>query len=344
MYRLYRELPVGIENIWVSSVTEADLFKCMFILCIIRMFYFRLYKKRGIASSIKLGLVGFFCTLAYHDVLYLVFKGYGAMLTKIDVTYGFYNTGYQKGFGVYQWIARNYKVPYPEEMNDFTWVKYFRPKDMLEFDWWDWPWLSINLILGYFDLLLSTLQLSFISKGLISVYTFVLKYIIDYKTIVDLAYFIDHYVVWNSIRATITFGFMVRMTRNRWPYAMRWHWSICQIFDLFLSIWVQFCTKLYQRGYASLWVRNFCHLHMVVTIGAIIIMMLHAVCFQYYYLPFFTETAEMHSGPKLRGMHPDDGGYCCWQDVPLSNRNRFKLWWGWLGKPRNNFDKGKKKN
>jgi len=344
MYRFYRELPPGaIDNVWVSTVTEADIFKCMFILCIIRMFYFRIYKKRGIVSSIKLGLVGFCCALAYHDVLHLMFKGYAVMLTKIDVTYGFYNTGYQKGFGIYQWIARNYRAPYPDEITDFSWIQSFRPKDMLAFDWWDWPWLTVNLILGYLVLFLNFIQLGFISNSLLAIYSFLLKYVIDYKTIVDLAYFIDYYIGWHSIRATVIFGFMVRMTRSRWPYAMRWHWSICQIYDLFLSIWVQFCTKLYQRGYASAWVRNFCHLHMVVTIGSVIIMMLYAVSFQYYYVPFFTETGEMHSGPKLRGQHPDDGGYCSWQDIPLAKRNRLRLWWGWLGKSKNDREKEKQK-
>ena len=343
MYQLFREIPTNIDNVWVSTITEGDIYKCMFLLCVIRMFYFRLYKKRGIVSSIKLGLVGFLCALAYHDVLFLTFRGYGVMLTRIDLTYGFYNTSYQKGFGISKWIARNYNAPYPDELTDFTWVKYFRPKDIFDSDWWDWPWLLINILLGYFDMFFNFIKLGFISKAVISVYGFLLKYVLDYKTIVDLAYFIDYYVGWGSIRATVTFGFMVRMTRSKWPYAMRWHWSICQIYDLFLSIWVEFCTKLYQRGFGSLWIRNFCHLHMVLTIAGIIIMMLHAVCFQYYYIPFFTETAEMHSGPKLRGTHPDDGGYCSWQDIPLARRNRFRLWWGWLGKSKKDVENERRK-
>ena len=84
----------------------------------------------------------------------------------------------------------------------------------------------------------------------------------------------------------------------------------------------------------------------------ILLGLLHALCGQYFYFPFFTETTELHIGPR-----PKDsiysGGYTIWQNKRAfmisreastrlgkyrsgTIRNAYsllpRLWYGWLGR------------
>ena len=69
--------------------------------------------------------------------------------------------------------------------------------------------------------------------------------------------------------------------------------------------------------------------------------MLHAICGQYFYLPFLTENVETHIGKKPQNSIYS-GGYSSWQEglekrqeYTLYNGVQFtfpRLWWGWLGK------------
>ena len=72
--------------------------------------------------------------------------------------------------------------------------------------------------------------------------------------------------------------------------------------------------------------------------------MLHAICGQYFYLPFFTENTEIHIGKRPQNSIYS-GGYTSWQDgsikqveIMTKDRKLFmfpRLWWGWLGKGSN---------
>ena len=64
----------------------------------------------------------------------------------------------------------------------------------------------------------------------------------------------------------------------------------------------------------------------------VLLCLLHAVCGQYFYIPFFVENAELHTGPRPKNS-VYSGGYTSWQDDKEKNRQGKwpKLWYGWLG-------------
>ena len=65
--------------------------------------------------------------------------------------------------------------------------------------------------------------------------------------------------------------------------------------------------------------------------------MLHALCGQYFYIPFFTENVELHIGERDK-LDLYSGGYTAWQDEKTSSSGNFKLklWYGWFGRGTNN--------
>ena len=74
---------------------------------------------------------------------------------------------------------------------------------------------------------------------------------------------------------------------------------------------------------------------------ALYLCMLHAVCGQYFYVPFLTENTEIHIGKRPQNSIYS-GGYTAWQesnnkDFKLGLRDNIKfrfprIWWGWWGK------------
>jgi len=65
--------------------------------------------------------------------------------------------------------------------------------------------------------------------------------------------------------------------------------------------------------------------------------MLHALCGQYFYIPFFTENVELHIGERNK-LDKYSGGYTAWQDKKESTNGKFrpKLWYGWFGRGTDN--------
>jgi hypothetical protein len=66
--------------------------------------------------------------------------------------------------------------------------------------------------------------------------------------------------------------------------------------------------------------------------------LLHALCGQYFYVPFIVENTEIHIGKRpINSIY--SGGFTSWQNADnkwLTKTNRKflfpQLWWGWLGK------------
>jgi hypothetical protein len=50
--------------------------------------------------------------------------------------------------------------------------------------------------------------------------------------------------------------------------------------------------------------------------------MLHALCGQYFYIPFFTENVELHIGERNK-LDKYSGGYTAWQDEKLNSNGKF---------------------
>ena len=74
--------------------------------------------------------------------------------------------------------------------------------------------------------------------------------------------------------------------------------------------------------------------------------LLHAICGQYFYVPFLVDNIELHVGKRPRNSIYS-GGYTSWQegkkrqlDYMIQTNKKFmfpRFWWGWLG--RTNFDR-----
>jgi hypothetical protein len=74
-------------------------------------------------------------------------------------------------------------------------------------------------------------------------------------------------------------------------------------------------------------------------IGFILFGLFHAIWGQYFYVPFFVENTELHTGPRSTDSIYS-GGQTSWQnkDEKEKNANRLfpKLWYGWFGRGTNN--------
>tara|TARA_B100000780_G_C20935945_1_gene373171 strand:+ start:139 stop:639 length:501 start_codon:yes stop_codon:yes gene_type:complete len=68
--------------------------------------------------------------------------------------------------------------------------------------------------------------------------------------------------------------------------------------------------------------------------------MLHAICGQYFYVPFIVENTEIHIGKRPKNSIYS-GGYTSWQEgnakrLEIMTKDNIKfemprLWWGWFG-------------
>ena len=67
-------------------------------------------------------------------------------------------------------------------------------------------------------------------------------------------------------------------------------------------------------------------------LGFLLFALLHAICGQYFYFPFFVENTELHIGPRPKNSIYS-GGKTAWQNEKEANIQRKfpKLWYGWFG-------------
>ena len=162
------------------------------------------------------------------------------------------------------------------------------------------------------------------------------------------------------------YTFITRINKKYCPYLLRWHWTFLITLDYFERPFIALHERLLYYLENILIPNGYfreCQLvtTMIVTLIAaqyifIILGLLHALCGQYFYLPFLTETTEVHVG-----LRPKDsiysGGHTIWQNkraYMISRQASSKLgkyrsgtirsaysflprlWYGWLG--RGNLD------
>ena len=80
-----------------------------------------------------------------------------------------------------------------------------------------------------------------------------------------------------------------------------------------------------------------CFTIIIIHLSFLLFSMLHALCGQYFYIPFFTENVELHIGERNK-LDKYSGGYTAWQDEKTLSNGQFKLklWYGWFGRGTNN--------
>ena len=160
---------------------------------------------------------------------------------------------------------------------------------------------------------------------------------------------------WTQLSSVAAYAVITRIGKRYCPYLVRWHWTFLLIIGLIEQILIYFIYRVYYfQSYVlipqaesfttyvdSNLLLQINILNSVITyivlihIGFVIFGLLHAICGQYFYIPFFVENTELHIGLK-----PKDsvysGGYASWQDSieKKKNFNRLfpKLWYGWFGR------------
>jgi len=168
------------------------------------------------------------------------------------------------------------------------------------------------------------------------------------------------------LSGSIWYAYIVRINKRFCPYLVRWHWTFL--------ITIEYVERpiFFAHGRLLYYLNNVLlpnhYLResqlvtaMIVTLVTThyilnLLCLLHALCGQYFYAPFFTETTEIHIGPR-----PKDsvysGGHTVWQNKRAymisrqasSNLRKYRsgtirsaysllprLWYGWLG--RGNLD------
>jgi hypothetical protein len=161
----------------------------------------------------------------------------------------------------------------------------------------------------------------------------------------------------SQISGIAAYAIITRIGKKYCPYLIRWHWTFLLILGLFESFVINFIYRCYYfrtvtilpqlrifeesgSGDTSLplqvMILNLCIcVPVVLHVGFILFGLLHAICGQYFYVPFIVENVELHIGPR-----PTDsiysGGQTAWQD-PEEKEKRLergipKLWYGWFGR------------
>ena len=144
---------------------------------------------------------------------------------------------------------------------------------------------------------------------------------------------------------------IVRVNKKYCPYLVRWHWTFIMISTCLEGETSRVLYRLYTYIHRVLIpTGRFSEAGLLQTIFTVIVglqffclylAMLHAVCGQYFYVPFITENTEIHIGKRPQNSIYS-GGYTSWQESNarrLEMRTKYnikfefpRLWWGWFGK------------
>ncbi len=158
---------------------------------------------------------------------------------------------------------------------------------------------------------------------------------------------------WAQLSGVAAYAVITRIGKRYCPYLIRWHWTFLLIIGMIEQVFIYFIYRVYYfqsfvlvpKSTSTYVSPNLIFqingLNGVIAcvvlahIGFIIFGLFHAIWGQYFYLPFFVENTELHTGPR-----PKDsiysGGYTSWQDSEEKKKhlNRYltRFWYGWFGK------------
>ena len=161
---------------------------------------------------------------------------------------------------------------------------------------------------------------------------------------------------WNQLSGVAAYAVITRIGKRYCPYLVRWHWTFLLIIGLLEQILIYFIYRVYYfqsfvlipqaesstNNYidtnlllqinALNWIITYV---VLIHIGFVIFGLFHAICGQYFYVPFFVENTELHIGPKPKNS-VYSGGYASWQDSKEKEKNLNRLlpkfWYGWFGR------------
>ena len=176
---------------------------------------------------------------------------------------------------------------------------------------------------------------------------------------------------YSQLRSITLLVLIVRVGKRYCPYLIRWHWTCVFLSNLVDTVlvstirrWTYFNETVLSTKLTSIYIEleqtfpdsqlkealdnhpdyktlELQHSLVTSSIGIIIMLqigfsifgMFHAICGQYFYLPFFIKNVELHVGPRPDTIY--SGGYTSWQDpIEETNFKNFppKVWFGWFGR------------
>jgi len=158
---------------------------------------------------------------------------------------------------------------------------------------------------------------------------------------------------WTQLSGVAAYAVITRIGKRYCPYLVRWHWTFLLIIGMIEQLFIYFTYRVYYFQVFVLVPRSFVNpddasllfkingLNFTLTsiilahIGLILFGLFHAICGQYFYLPFFVENTELHIGRRPKNSIYS-GGFTSWQDVEEKEKKfkRFfpKVWYGWFGR------------
>lgn len=160
---------------------------------------------------------------------------------------------------------------------------------------------------------------------------------------------------WTQLSGVAAYAVITRIGKRYCPYLVRWHWTFLLIIGMVEQIFIYFIYRVYYfqtfvlipqtKEYGNYVDPNLLLqiniLNGIIAcvvlahIGFIIFGLFHAICGQYFYVPFFVENTELHIGPRPTNSIYS-GGQTAWQnpEEKEKNLNRLlpKLWYGWFGR------------
>lgn len=160
---------------------------------------------------------------------------------------------------------------------------------------------------------------------------------------------------WTQLSGVAAYAVITRIGKRYCPYLVRWHWTFLLIIGMVEQIFIYFIYRVYYFQTFVLIPQTKSYVNYVdpnlllqinilngiiacvvlAHIGFIIFGLFHAICGQYFYVPFFVENTELHIGPRPTNSIYS-GGQTAWQnqEEKEKNLNRLlpKLWYGWFGR------------
>ena len=154
-----------------------------------------------------------------------------------------------------------------------------------------------------------------------------------------------------EIGPLMAYVWIVRIGKQYCPYLIRWHWTYIVVSTMFEGESIRVLYRLYNyysqvlvpqgRFDEANIVEQFFAVFVTMHFFLVCLGMLHAVCGQYFYVPFVTENTEIHIGKRPQNSIYS-GGYTSWQEggikqveIMTKDRKLFifpRIWWGWLGR------------
>jgi len=148
---------------------------------------------------------------------------------------------------------------------------------------------------------------------------------------------------------------ITRVNKRYCPYLIRWHWTLIIILKFFEPYFTyliyrindysmnkvypiiqaadEYSLSFTRSNFELIFLNQICFTIITIHLTFLLFAMLHALCGQYFYIPFITENVELHIGERNK-LDKYSGGYTAWQDEKLRPGAQFrpKLWYGWFGK------------